>query len=67
MRINKPFISKVTEQRDYKGDIKIRSGLYVYPSNKSIIWLKDKVKIIFKNYDYSVYKMIEKLNPVIKK
>lgn len=67
MHINKPFISKVTKQRDYKGNIKIRSGLYVYPSNKSVIKLKDKIKMIFKNYDYSVYKMIEKLNPVIKK
>jgi hypothetical protein len=66
MYINKPFVSKVTEQRDYKGNLKMRGGLYVYPSNESINKLKEKVKTVFKNYNYSVYRIIEKINPVIR-
>ena len=67
MYINKPFLSTITLQYNYKKiKHKLCNGLYVYPSNESISKLKNTVKTIFKKYDYSVYRIIEEINPIIR-
>jgi hypothetical protein len=59
--------SRVTEQRD-KNSLHIsRGGLYVYPSNTSIIRFKYKIKnTMTSNINLSPYKLILILNPIIR-
>jgi RNA-directed DNA polymerase len=64
--INDPRPSRITEQR-IKSIQKIRGGLYVYPSNGSTTKFKKKIKLILaNNLNWSPYRMISYLNPVIR-
>ncbi len=66
--ITKPYFSKITTQTNEMGARIIRSGLYVYPDKKSIKCFKEKVKSILKrNQNSSPYKVINILNPLLRK
>jgi len=59
--------SRITEQRDKNNLHTSRGGLYVYPSNTSIAKFKFKIKYIIKtNLNFSPYKLILILNPIIR-
>ena len=64
--INNPRKSIVTEQR--KGSvISLRGGLYVYPSKEKVNDFKKKIKgILTANLNWSPYRMVEALNPIIR-
>ena len=65
--LTKPRIGRITEQRDSNKQRKIRGGLYVYPSDDSIIKFKKKIKLLFvKNLNLTPYKLITLLNPTIR-
>ena len=65
--LTNPRVGRITEQRDSNNMRKIRGGLYVYPSNDSIIKFKKKIKSLFvKNLNLTPYKMILLLNPIIR-
>jgi RNA-directed DNA polymerase len=65
--LTKPRIGRITEQRDSKNQRKIRGGLYVYPSDDSIVKFKKKIKLLFvENLNLTPYKLILLLNPVIR-
>ena len=61
----KPSI--ITEQRDSLSRRKLRGGLYVYPSTASVNAFKAKIKFVLRsNTNFSVYRMIQTLNPIIR-
>ena len=64
--INTPKVSKITEQRLGTTQV-VRGGLYVYPSNESVMKFKKKIKNVLRtNLNWSPYKIIESLNPIIR-
>ena len=65
--INAPYSSRVTEQRmNFVQNIK--GGLYVYPSKESTIKFKKKIKsILTDNLNWSPYRIICALNPIIRR
>jgi len=65
--ISRPYASSITTQADKKGQVRLRGGLYVYPSPKKVKEFKLKIKtLISKNQNASVYKLIQLLNPIIR-
>jgi len=59
--------SRITEQRNSAKVRSLRSGLYVYPSDKSVKRFKQKIKNIFiNNLNASPFKLIGFLNPIIR-
>nr|YP_010338942.1 putative reverse transcriptase protein [Erythrolobus coxiae]UNJ19014.1 putative reverse transcriptase protein [Erythrolobus coxiae] len=64
--INNAYPSKVTEQK--KGiKSSLRVGLYVYPVNEKVQDFKRKIKnILVKNLNWSPYRIIETVNPIIR-
>jgi RNA-directed DNA polymerase len=62
-----PTQSKVTEQRTPSGELKMRGGLYVYPSALSVSTFKQKIKsVMTKNLNASPYHIVTLLNPIIR-
>ena len=64
--INTPKLSRITEQR-IKTEPIMRSGLYVYPSDNSVMKFKKKISNLLTNLNWSPYRMIETLNPIIRR
>lgn len=64
--INAARPSRVTEQR--VGNVqRLRDGLYVYPSDQSVMKFKKKIKEILRNnVNWSPYRIIKALNPIIR-
>jgi len=58
--------SKITEQR-IAGMQKLRRGLYIYPSNESVIKFKKKIKAVLNrtSINKSIYKIIIELNTLL--
>lgn len=64
--INKPYASRITEQRK-KSVVSLRGGLYVYPSSEKISGFKKKIKsVLQENINKSPYRIVEILNPIIR-
>jgi RNA-directed DNA polymerase len=64
--INTPWSSRVTEQRSNSVQ-NIRGGLYVYPSKESTTRFKKKIKsMLSDNLNWSPYRIICALNPIIR-
>ena len=62
-----PVQSKITEQRSTSGELALRGGLYVYPSNASVLNFKRKIKdVITSNLNASPFTMVKTLNPIIR-
>ena len=62
-----PTQTKVTEQRTPSGELKMRGGLYVYPSALSVSTFKHKIKsVMTKNLNASPYRIVTLLNPIIR-
>jgi len=65
--ITDPYKSKITEQRDRNKVLKLRGGLYVYPSDDSTVKFRSKIKELFvANTNLSPYRIINVLNPIIR-
>jgi len=59
--------SKITEQRTASGELILRGGLYVYPSDLSVSLFKHKIKsVIRQNLNSSPFIMVKVLNPIIR-
>lgn len=64
--INTPRLSRITEQRKSTA-LHMRGGLYVYPSDTSVMKFKKKISDLIKiNLNWSPYRIIESLNPIIR-
>lgn len=64
--INAPKLSRITEQQ-IKTISTMKRELYIYPSNDSIMKFKKKINNVLKtNLNWSPYKMIKTLNPIIR-
>lgn len=63
-----PFQSKVTEQRGSSSkELKMRGGLYVYPSSESVNNFKNKIRsCITANLNNVPYRLVSTLNPIIR-
>lgn len=62
-----PVQSKITEQRTASGELILRGGLYVYPSDLSVSSFKHKIKsVITENLNSSPFIMVKVLNPIIR-
>ena len=62
-----PVKSKITEQRTTSGELVLRGGLYVYPSDSSVSSFKHKIKsVIISNLNSSPFAMVKVLNPIIR-
>jgi RNA-directed DNA polymerase len=62
-----PVQSKITEQRTANGELILRGGLYVYPSDLSVSLFKHKIKsVITSNLNSSPFTMVKLLNPIIR-
>jgi hypothetical protein len=62
-----PVQSKITEQRTASGELVLRGGLYVYPSDSSVSSFKHKIKsVITSNLNSSPFAMVKVLNPIIR-
>lgn len=62
-----PVRSKITEQRTASGELVMRGGLYVYPSNTSVSLFKNKIKsVITSNLNSSPFIIVKVLNPIIR-
>jgi len=62
-----PVQSKITEQRTASGELILRGGLYVYPSDLSVSSFKHKIKSVIRlNLNSSPFTIVKVLNPIIR-